>query len=233
VTDREMDNLFTNAADAVPDIDPALLARLRDSIQPTMQPVRPLPQTWALVSGFAAICALVAVAGAARAGFYGFEDLGVPARVLIFSVLGVLVWVMGSAFAGEMIPGNRQVALPGILLAGSSAALLLVFAVFFRDYHTSRFIPAGIVCLATGLLHAAPAGLLAWLLLRRGFAVSPAAAGLVGGALAGMAGIGMLELHCNNFQALHVLVWHTAVVPASAFAGALLGRVLHRNRRDA
>jgi len=26
-----------------------------------------------------------------------------------------------------------------------------------------------------------------------------------------------------NFQALHVLVWHTAVVPVSAAAGALLG----------
>jgi hypothetical protein len=32
----------------------------------------------------------------------------------------------------------------------------------------------------------------------------------------------MLELHCDNFQALHVLFWHTAVVPASGAAGALL-----------
>jgi hypothetical protein len=125
-----------------------------------------------------------------------------------------------------MIPGSRQVVPPGVLLAGSSAALLLVFAALFRDCHTSRFVHAGIVCLATGALLAAPPGLLAWLLLRRGFAVSPTAAGMVGGALAGLAGVGMLELHCDNFQALHILVWHTAVLPASAFAGALLGRVL-------
>jgi hypothetical protein len=36
----------------------------------------------------------------------------------------------------------------------------------------------------------------------------------------------MLELHCSNFQALHVLVWHTAVVPVSAAAGAAVGWAL-------
>jgi hypothetical protein len=50
------------------------------------------------------------------------------------------------------------------------------------------------------------------------------AAGTVGGAMAALAGIGMLELHCNNFQALHILVWHTAVLPAGAAIGALAGR---------
>jgi hypothetical protein len=38
----------------------------------------------------------------------------------------------------------------------------------------------------------------------------------------------MLELHCPNFQALHILIWHVAVVPMSAAAGALLGRMLGR-----
>jgi hypothetical protein len=82
--------------------------------------------------------------------------------------------------------------------------------------------------LATGLLIAIPAALLGWGLLRRGYAVNPVAAGLAGGSLAGLCGLGMLELHCANFQALHVLVWHTAVVPVSAAAGALVGSVLDR-----
>jgi len=67
---------------------------------------------------------------------------------------------------------------------------------------------------------------LSWLLLRRGFAVNSVSAGLVGGALAGLCGVTMLELHCVNFEALHVLVWHTAVVPVSAAAGALVGWAL-------
>ena len=60
-------------------------------------------------------------------------------------------------------------------------------------------------------------------MLRRGFAVNPPSAGLVAGTLGGLAGVGMLELHCPNFQAAHILAWHTAVVPVSAALGALLG----------
>jgi hypothetical protein len=37
----------------------------------------------------------------------------------------------------------------------------------------------------------------------------------------------MLELHCVNLQAPHVLLWHTAVMPVSATAGALLAWLLH------
>jgi hypothetical protein len=43
-------------------------------------------------------------------------------------------------------------------------------------------------------------------------------------------GVTMLELHWANFQALHVLVWHTAVVPVSTAAGALGTRALAGQR---
>ncbi len=112
---------------------------------------------------------------------------------------------------------------PGIPAGAGSLALLAVFAVLFHDYRTDHFVSQGIVCLTAGLLHAIPAGLASWLLLRRGFAVNSVAAGLVAGTLAGLAGVTMLELHCANFEALHVMLWHTAVMPVSAAAGALLG----------
>jgi hypothetical protein len=111
-------------------------------------------------------------------------------------------------------------------------ALLGVFALEFRDYQTTHFVSAGVVCLVTGLLHALPAAFLSALVLRRGFAVDTIAAGLLAGALASLAGLGVLELHCPNFQAAHVLVWHTAVVPVSASAGAL-GAMIVRRRRAA
>ena len=149
--------------------------------------------------------------------------------MLIFSTLGILVWVAGKEFVSQLIPGSRQflVGLPFWPL--SVSALLGVFALVFRDYRTEHFLSAGIACLLTGVLLAIPAAFLSWLLLRRGFAVNSIAAGLVGGALAGLCGVTMLELHCANFQALHVLVWHTAVVPVSAAAGALVGWALRRS----
>lgn len=235
MSDEEVDKVLQKASGAAPKVEPALLKRITDSINLPMRPVRPLPPTWALTGALAVIWAAVALAAAAGAGFYGIENLGVPARVLIFSTLGIMVRVAGKEFVSQCIPGSRRGLSVGAFLTLVSVVLLGVFALVFRDYRTEHFISAGVACLRTGLLLAVPAAFLSWLLLRRGLAVNYTAAGLVGGALAGLCGVTMLELHCANFQALHVLVWHTAVVPVSAAAGALVGRALRsigRRRRS-
>ena len=51
------------------------------------------------------------------------------------------------------------------------------------------------------------------------------------GTLAGLAGVTMIELHCANFQALHVMLWHTAVILLSAVTGALLAWLLRFSGR--
>ncbi len=228
--DEEVDKVLQNASRVAPQVEAALLKRIADSINPSLRPVRPLPPTWVLTGGMTLICAAVAVVAAACTGFFGIGKLGLWERVLIFATLGILVWVAGREFVSELIPGSRPHLSPGALLAIGSAALLAVFALVFRDYRTDHFISAGVACLLTGLLLAIPAAFLSWLLLRRGFAVNPLAAGLAGGGLAGLCGVVMLELHCANFQALHVLVWHTAVLPLSAAAGALVGLALRRTQ---
>jgi hypothetical protein len=226
VKDREIDEILEIAAQAPHEVDPALLDRISTSIKSSMRPVRPLPPAWVLTGGLILICAAVALAGAARAGFYGIEKLSVSERALIFPVLGVLIWLAAQACVGEMIPGGRRRMAPAVLLGVGSLTLLVVFADLFRDYRTDHFVSAGVVCLITGLLHAIPTALMSWFLLRRGFAVNSVAAGLAGGTLAGLAGVTMLELHCANFQALHVLLWHTAVVPVAGAAGALVAWAL-------
>ncbi len=224
--DEEVDKVLQNASGVAPQVEAALLKRIADSINSSLRPVRPLPPTWVLTGGLALICAVVAVSAAACTGFYGIGKLGLWERVLIFSTLGILVWVAGKEFVSQLIPGSRQHLSVGAFLTIGGAALLGVFALVFRDYHTDHFISAGVACLLTGLLLAIPAAFVSWLLLRRGFAVNSLAAGAAGGGLAGLSGVTMLELHCANFQALHVLVWHTAVVPVSAAAGALVAWAL-------
>jgi hypothetical protein len=233
VTDREIDELLAAAGRSLQGIDPALRERIAASIQPSLRPVRPLRQTWVLASGLFLTCTAVAVAGAARAGFYGFEKMESAERALIFSALIVLVGAAAVEFVCEMIPGSRVRVTPVALLGATSVALLAVFAALFRDYETTHFFSAGIVCLATGVLHAAPAALIGWWLLRRGFAVNAVAAGLAAGLLGGLAGVTMLELHCPNFQAAHILVWHTAVVPLSGAIGATIAWALRFRTRPA
>ena len=228
--DSEIDNLLETArASREPDPgpDPETLNRIAASVQASLKPVRPLPSPWILAGGLLLVAGAVAVAGAARVGFFGIEQMAPWQRLLIFPALGILAVIAASELVSAMIPGSLRRISSGALLTVAIAALLVVFALSFRDYQTVHFISAGVTCLVVGTLHAIPAALLSWLVLRRGFAVKPVSAGLAAGALAGLAGLGVLELHCNNFQAAHVLVWHTAVVLVSATAGALAAWVLH------
>ncbi len=226
--DREIDAILNQAAQAPHEVDPALLASIANSVGRSLDPVRPLPPSWTLAGGLFLIGAAVATAGAGRLGFYGIHKMSVLDRALIFPALGLLMWLAATTCVAEMIAGSRRRVSPAILVGAGSLALVGVFAILFRDYHTHSFVHQGVACLTAGLLHAIPVALASWFLLRRGFAVNPVAAALVAGTLAGLAGVTMLELHCPNFEAPHVMLWHTAVVPVSGAAGALLGWLRHR-----
>lgn len=221
--DEEIEEILQRGSRIPQQLEPALLKRIADSIHPSLRPVRPLPPPWVLTGGLILVCAAVALAGAARTGFNGIANLGPWERVVIFATLSILGWIVGRALVAELIPGSRHRFSPYVLLTIVTLALLGVFALLFRDYRSDHFLSAGLACLLAGSVVALPAGLFSWLLLRRGFAVNPLAAGLVGGALAGVSGVTMLELQCPNFQALHVLVWHAGVIPLCAGAGAILG----------
>ena len=229
--DEGMDEVLNNAARGSGDMKPETLARIAASIQPSMRRVRPLPPAWMMAAGLVLICAAVAFAGAARAGFLGFAKMDLAQRFLIFPVLAALAWAAGTGFVKEMTPASLRRMSAGAQLGFSIAVLLSLFALLFRDGQTDHFVSLGVVCLATGFLHAIPAGLLCWLTARRGFAFNPVTAGLAAGLLGGLAGVGVLELHCPNFEAAHILVWHTAVVPVSGVAGALVGWIVRRRER--
>ena len=210
--DQEIDDVLKKAAGASPGLNPRILRTIAGSIESSLHPVRPLPPPWLMTAALLLVCAAVALAGARLNGFLGIEKMDLTLRVLIFPALVILAWL---AAERPRSPDGSGEPAPSFFWRDSGIghrALLGVFASVFRDYHTDHFVSAGIACLLTGLLYAVPAALLSWLLLRRGFAVSPVSAGCVAGILAGLAGVGMLELHCPNFEAAHILVWHTAVV---------------------
>lgn len=231
MNDKEIDGILKNAKAVTGDPDPEVLRRIADSIVPSLRPVRPLPPAWRMTGALIAVCAAVSLAGALRVGLVGFDKMDLAQRVAVFSGLAILVWAAARAMVAEMIPGSRRTVAPVVLLAMSCVALAGLFALMFHDSSIENFISIGLNCLFTGLLHAVPAGLLSWLVLRRGFAMNAAAAGLLAGMLGGLAGVGMLELHCPNFETAHLVVWHTAVVLLSAILGYLAGLVVRRLTR--
>jgi hypothetical protein len=226
VRDAEIDAALDQAARVRREVPAELLQRIAATIAPTLRPVRALPPTWVLAGGLVLITGAVALLGAARAGFQGFEALGLAPRLLIFGTLTLLACVAAVRLVGEWIPGSPRRLTAAALLALVVIILSGVFALLFHDYRIERFVSAGLTCLATGLLHALAAALLGWWWLRRGWAVDSVSAGLAAGVAGGLAGVTLLELHCTDFHALHVLVWHTLVVPASGGVGAFAGWAL-------
>jgi hypothetical protein len=221
--DGQIEEVLSKTKRVSHEVDTASLQRLADMFESSLHPVRPLPPVWVLASGLLAICAALALAGGALGGFDGVARQGLLQRFLIFSTLCALAWMAAKELVSAWSPGRRHLLTPHTLLLVATFAVFGLFALLFRDYRTDHSLSAGIVCLRVGLLQALPIALLGWLLLRRGFAVDPVSAGLVGGTLAGLGGLAAVELRCTDFHALHVLLWHVAVVPVSAAVGAAVG----------
>jgi hypothetical protein len=229
VRDQEIDRILEQGAAAQQAVDSALLDRISHTIGAGLIPSRPLPANWVLISGLILACTAIAVAGGVFLGPRGIQKMDGTEIGLIFSVLAMLFWLAAGVCVSEHIPGSRRRLSSGVLVPAACVVLLAVFGAVFRDYHTTRFVAAGMKCLIAGLVLAIPASAAVWWLLNRGAAMNPRTAGLAKGVLAGLAGIMMLEIHCANFEALHVLVWHVAVLPASGLLASLLAWKLTRD----
>jgi hypothetical protein len=228
VNKREIDDLLSRAARELPEVDPAVMERVSASVNSSLEAVRPLPPPWVWSGGLFLICALVAVAGGMVLGPRGIQRMDALETLLVFPVLGLLTWITAAACVAEVTPGSRRRVAAWVLAVAWCVGLAVLFGLLFTDSGTARFVPQGVKCLAAGLLHAIPVSIAAGMWLRRGYAVDSAAAGLSVGLLAGLAGVAMLELHCANFETLHVVVWHIAVLALSAALGMAIGRAIRR-----
>jgi len=233
MNDKDIDEIFDRAPSAPHQVDPALLDRVSASIGASLRPVRPMAPAWNLAAVLLSIWAGFAFMSASVLGLFGIHKLNGAEMGAIFPALAIFTWLAALVSVAAMTPGGlrrRVPANPAMLLLAIVAAWIAVDAILFHDYRMGSFVPDGIPCLRAGLAVAVPTGVAVWLVLRRGFAVNAARAGLAAGTLAGLAGLAMLEMHCPNLHAMHIMVWHTAVIPISALVGALLANIQERNR---
>ncbi len=232
MTPQDMDRILAQAAErgAPKNIDPAAIGRAKASLPGSLAPVRPMGSALAFVSVLVAVFAAVAVCGAVAFGIHGFPVLSAIRRAVIFPVVFSGACVAAIASIREMRPaGGRRMG--PLALAVATLTPLAAFAGLFRDYNFQNFVPEGVKCLLAGLVCAIPAAILIFLILRRGFILDYRAAGLATGTLAGLAGIGMLELHCPILKAPHILFWHVAVVWVSGLGGWLAGWIAETAKR--
>ncbi len=227
MNDRDIDTILS----APHKVDAAVLDRVTASMSASLRPVRPIGSLRMLASMLLLISTAIAFLGAWSFQMYGLQKLSGAEMGAIFPALAIFTWLAAWASVAAMTPGGfRWNTRPLMLLPMIVICFLALAAIFFNDYSMDLFVPQGIPCLRAGLIVAIPAGLASWLVLRRGFAVNAPAAGLAAGTLAGLAGLTMLEIHCPNLHAMHVMLWHTAVIPISGIAGALLTYFFPKNQ---
>jgi hypothetical protein len=223
LTSHDLDRIFDAARRPRP-IAPRLLERIRTPILSSLTPVRPLPRSGVFVAAFLILTGAIAAGAAALAGVGGLPLLKPIQRLTIFGVLASVAALTAFTTARNMRPGLRS--LPGwAILPAAFIAIEGVFALLFHDRRLTGFVATGVPCLQAGVVCAIPAGVLIWLLVRRGFVVAPVSTGAAAGALAGCAGLGMLELHCSILMFPHIAVWHAGVLLLGVAAGALIGRL--------
>jgi hypothetical protein len=164
----------------------------------------------------------------------GIRALDLYQRALVFPTLLAIAWLAAAACSREMRPA-AGLRLSWLALIFPVGVFPVLFSLIFQNYSTRHLVTEGIPCLVAGLCVAIPTGLgIAWI-LRRGFVLDWGGAGMAAGALSGLTGLAMLELHCPNLKAIHVMVWHLAVVIVSTVLGFTIGRVadIFRRRRAA
>jgi hypothetical protein len=232
MTDQEMDELFDNMRQPGNDEAGAqVMDAIRANVLSDTKAVRPLPANSVLAAVFFLIVAGVALLGGVIAKPHGFVLMSLAAKVGIFGALTVVIAFAALMTARSMRPGSGSLH-AGLLTAAALILLEIVFFSVFQSYDVSGFIPAGLVCLGLGLAYAVPTAAMAWLVIRRGYVVDPAKAGLLIGMAGGLGGLGMLEFHCPLLTVPHAALWHVAVVVVSLFGGWMFG-VWRLNHLDA
>lgn len=199
------------------------LAGIEGRLLANLKPVRALPARKLFFSVFLLIFLVLLAVGIGRLGAYAWADMDWGRRVMICTSLGASAALLAYAMVQQMYPGSRCRISARLLPVGIFVCLTLILAALFEAGHSGSFIRNGMPCFEAGIPYAIPAAILFWLILRRGAILSTRTTGAICGALAGLIGVSVLEIHCSNFDLRHILVWHLGVGVCGALAGLVVG----------
>lgn len=211
---------FAAQALDVRSIEAAILSDLR--------PVRRLPSAAVSLGAMAVAVAAAIAAGGALLHPGAWPLLGEARQFAVFLPLAVCCALLAAWLERQMSPGRKYGGVLGIGAMASAAILAGVLLTSFQPTAEPSFVAHGLICLRAGLAFAIPTAAVLFLILRRGAALEPLRTGAAAGALAGLAGLAILELHCPNFNAWHIWVWHAGVTAVCALAGLAAGRLLYK-----
>ena len=202
---------------------PATLRQIAEGIATNLCPVRPVVSARYFFGAFAGIFVSIVALGVYRMGAFAIAVMTPLQTTAILSALAVSTGLLAYSLVHQMVPGSRHRIPPRLLPVGITISLTIAIAVLFQFQHERNFWGNAWACIRAGT----PIGVLAavpvWLMLRRGAILSPTISGAATGLFAGLVGTSVLEIHCPNLDAWHILVSHLGVAMLCAVAGFVLG----------
>jgi hypothetical protein len=215
------------------ELRPELTQAIAERIGRNLSAVRPLRPFGYYAAGFALIFLAPIVAALGMLSTNGIARMSPAAIVIAFGALAACGALLAVSLAADMSPGSRRPAPSVALTGGILFSLASIFCVLlpYRT-ETSFWVPSG-KCVQLGVVFAVPTALLAWALLGRGAALSPAISGAAAGLLGGLAGLAVLEIHCPDHNLPHVLVAHWGTALVCTAIGLAVGVLIERQERMA
>ena len=202
---------------------PATLRQIESGMIADYRPVRPVAPGRYVFAAFVAIFIAVVAVEVHRVGARAIRVLSPVQIGVILGILAIGAGLQAYSLVHQMVPGRRHRISPRWLPVGIVAALAIAMAVLFQFQLHRHSWARNWACLKIGIPVAAVAGLLFWLVLRRGAVLSPAMTGAATGLLAGMAGASVLEVHCPNRDVWHILISHLGVAVLGGVVGFTTG----------
>ncbi len=202
---------------------PERLDSIRSLVTSSLRPVRPLPSDATLICIALGLFIAFSLLAAVPVDYRGFHRLSTMQRLAYYPVITVCALLFSVSLVHEIIPGSRRRIHPALGVVFSLFSLASVAFGLFPNHHLAHFANLGLRCLGLGITCALVSGLLAYLLLRKGFAASPVRATTLTGFFAGLTGVAVLALHCPLQDVFHILVWHLGAMLTAGACGALLG----------
>ena len=202
---------------------PVVLSRLEQALAGDLRPVRPLwPRRYFFIAFIAVLVSVVAI-GVRLVGALATPAMTPGQMTAILFALAGSAGLLAHSLVQQMTPGGEHWISPRLLPAAIMALLSLVIAGSFQFRYDRDFLEHGWPCLRGGIPFALFAAVPFWLLLRRGAILAPGVTGAATGLLAGLTGTSVLEFHCPNLDASHILTWHLGVATVSAGIGLTIG----------
>ena len=229
-----------NSPVPVDPLSPAALRKIAESLADNLRPVRPLAPARYFVGAFVGIFASIVALSVYRLGAFAIAVMTPLQTTAILSTLAIGTGLLVYSLVNQMVPGSRHRIPPALLTVGITILVAMVMAVLFQVQQEENFWGNAWVCIRAGTLVGALAAVPFWLVLRRGAILSPRMTGAAAGLLAGFAGTSMLEMHCPNLDAWHILLSHLGVAILCALTGLAMGltveirgtRSIHRGDQE-